>query len=172
MEFEEFVRERLAVLLRYATVLACDRSLAEDIVQNVLIRAQIHWSRIRAADQPEAYVKRMVLNEMLSWRRRRQVRVGRLSEELAPPVDDPTAAIDERDALLREIAVLPPRQRAVIALTYYEDHTDGEIASLLGCGEATVRSHRSRALLTLRSSVATPSASGSSAPRRARREQP
>jgi RNA polymerase sigma-70 factor (sigma-E family) len=172
MEFEEFVRERLAVLLRYATVLACDRALAEDITQNVMIRAQIHWARVRAADQPEAYLKRMVLNELLSWRRRRQARVGRLSEELAPAADDPMAAIDARDALLREIAQLPPRQRAVIALSYYEDQTDSEIAAMLGCGEATVRSHRSRALLALRSSVAATFASGPPAPRRNRREQP
>jgi RNA polymerase sigma factor (sigma-70 family) len=159
MEFEEFVQGRLAALLRYATVLSCGRGLAEDIVQDVLIRVHVHWARVSAADQPEAYVKRMVLNEFLSWRRSRQARIGELSEEFLPPAGDPTIVVDERDSLLRQIAMLPPRQRAVIALGYYEGCTDVEIAVLLGCGEATVRRHRSHALLALRSTLATMEAS-------------
>ena len=165
MDFDEFVHVRLAALLRYATVLSCDRGLAEDIVQNVLMRAHVRWARVSAADRPEAYIKRMVLNEFLSWRRSRQVRVGRLSEQLIPPAGDPMVVVDERDALLRQIALLPPRQRAVIALDYYEGHTDVEIAALLGCGVASVRSHRSHALVALRSTLAV-------APALNRREQP
>lgn len=152
--FEEFVGARLRALLRYATVVTCDPHLAEDVVQEVLTRAQQRWTQISRADQPEAYVKRMVLNEFLSWRRRLARRMLPMRDEVlarvAPPVDDPAGQVTERDHLLELIAALPPRQRAVIALRYYDDCTDAEIAALLECGEVTVRSHASRALAALR----------------------
>jgi RNA polymerase sigma factor (sigma-70 family) len=120
----------------------------------VLIRAQQKWVRISSADQPEAYVKRMILNQFLSWRRRRAAKT------LPVPAIEPAAAepdtavrVVERHALLSQIAALPPKQRAVIALRYYEDMSDAQIAALLGCGEATVRSHCSRALAALRTST-------------------
>lgn len=71
MTFEEFVTARLANLVRYATVVTWDPHLAEDITQNVLVRAQARWSRISRLDAPELYLKRVVVNEFLSWRRRR-----------------------------------------------------------------------------------------------------
>jgi DNA-directed RNA polymerase specialized sigma24 family protein len=69
VDFEEFVSARLEVLLRYATALSCDPHLAQDVVQEALLRAQVRWSRIGPMDNPGAYVKRMVTNEYLSWRR-------------------------------------------------------------------------------------------------------
>jgi RNA polymerase sigma-70 factor (sigma-E family) len=158
--FDEFVAARLPALLRYATVITGDPYLAEDVVQDSLARAQTRWSRIAATAQPEAYVKRMVLNEYLSWRRRRRLRTVSAPDEAieraARPVDDPSSAVTERDAMVTLIAGLPPRQRAVLALRYYEGRTDAEIAALLGCREATVRSHAARALAALRA-TATPS---------------
>ena len=125
MTFEEFVSARLANLVRYATVVTWDPHLAEDITQNVLVRAQARWSRISRLDAPELYVKRMVVNEFLSWRRRRAAQSIPLADEsldwLMPPAPDQTAQRDDRDAMLRLIATLPPRQRAVIALRFYED---------------------------------------------------
>ncbi|WP_229073503.1 SigE family RNA polymerase sigma factor [Actinoplanes sp. DH11] len=154
MTFEEFLSARLAALLRYATVLACDAHLAEDIVQDVLAKAQSRWDRIAAADVPEAYVKRMIINELASWRRRRAARVVPLSHEaletFAAPAADPQTNLGERDAMIRLIARLPLRQRIVIALRFYEGLGDQEIADLIGCRPATVRSHTSRALATLR----------------------
>jgi RNA polymerase sigma-70 factor (sigma-E family) len=161
MTFEEFVEFRLAALLRYATVVTCDPHLAEDITQEVLLRAQSRWVGIMRMDQPEAYVKRMVLNEFLSWRRRRAARTVPMSfdglEAAAGPQPDLTAAVDERDHLVRRIASLPPKQRAVIALRYFENRTDEEIADLLDCAAGTVRSHASRALATLRGAIGVPS---------------
>jgi RNA polymerase sigma-70 factor (sigma-E family) len=158
--FDEFVAFRLGVLLRYATVLTCDPHLAEDITQEVLVRAQAKWERIAQLDAPERYVKRMVLNEFLSWRRLRAARVVPLAREqldsIVAPTPDPAAAQDERDAMLRLIAALPPRQRAAIALRFYEDLPDSEIADLLGCRSVTVRSLVSRALATLRRSLPAP----------------
>lgn len=157
MTFEDFVAARLRVLLRYATVVTCDPYVAEDVVQDVLARAQARWGRIARMDQPEAYVKRMVLNEFLSWRRRLAQRVLPLGDELlarfTPAEQDPAGQVTERDHLLELIATLPPRQRAVIALRYYEDRTDAEIAELLECREGTVRSHASRALAALRNEI-------------------
>ena len=155
MTFEEFVGARLGAILRYATVVAWDRHLAEDITQDVLARAQLRWARIGRLDAPELYVKRMVLNEFLSWRRRRStvsMPVDRL-ESFAPVSPDPAAAHDERDAMVRLIGTLPPKQRAVIALRFYEDLSVYEIATLMGARPTTVRTHLARALESLRTAL-------------------
>ena len=145
MEFDDFVADRLDPLLRYATVLCYDPHLAKDVVQEVLLRAQQQWPRITAtADSPSAYVKRMVTNEFLSWRRRAANReVGaslRTLDELGPPTADRTRHYDEREDMLARLAVLPRRQRAALVLRYYEGCDDAEIAAVLGCRPGTVRS--------------------------------
>ncbi|MGW5052942.1 SigE family RNA polymerase sigma factor [Actinokineospora sp. NPDC004072] len=155
MTFEDFLNQRLASLLRYATVLTCDPVQAQDIVQDVLVRAQQRWPRIARMDLPAAYGKRMVTNEFLSWRRRRAdvVLPTVTLDALTPPVTDPTTAIDQRDALLAGIARLPRKQRAAVVLRYYDDCTDAEIATQLGCSPGTVRTHVSRAVATLRAQI-------------------
>ncbi|WP_072480703.1 SigE family RNA polymerase sigma factor [Amycolatopsis australiensis] len=151
MGFEDFVAERLDGLLRYATVLTNDPHLAQDIVQDVLLRAQQRWDAI---DSPPTYVRRMVTNEYLSWRRRAVRRMVPSSHDvldaLGPPEADPSAAYDERDAMLGLLATLPRKQRAAVVLRYYENYSDAEIAGFLRCGTSTVRSQISRALATLR----------------------
>lgn len=160
MTFEEYLSYRLNSLLRFATVVTCNPDLAQDVVQEVLIRAHPRWSRIGRLHQPEAYLKRMVVNEYLSWRRRaaRVVPVD-LPALLAaaPSTPDPAVAVSERDDLVRRIGGLTPKQRAVVALRYYDGCSDAEIAAVLGCGEGTVRSHASRALATLRLDMTQPS---------------
>ncbi|MEV6348241.1 SigE family RNA polymerase sigma factor [Actinoplanes sp. NPDC051851] len=157
MSFEDYLNVRLPALLRYATVLACDPHLAEDIVQEVLAKAQPRWERISAMDVPEAYVKRMIVNELTSWRRKRAARVVPMSLSALDTVsgarDDPSAEVAERDAMIRRIAALPVKQRIVVALRFYEGLSDQEIADLLGCRPVTVRSHASRALATLRQNL-------------------
>ena len=160
MTFEEFVSARLGALVRYATVVTWDPHLAEDITQTVLVRASARWSRIARLGAPEAYVKRMVLHEFLSWRRRRAARLVPLDRSaldwLGTPAPDAIGPYDERDAMLRLIAALPPRQRAVIALRFYEDLSTEQIADLLDCQPVTVRTHLSRALATLRAALPAP----------------
>jgi RNA polymerase sigma-70 factor (sigma-E family) len=153
--FEEFVAARLGALIRYATVVTWDPHLAEDITQDVLVRAQARWSRIGRLDAPEQYVKRMVLNEFLSWRRRRAAHLVFVPtlEGMTPHEPDRTGAVDDLDLARRLIADLPPKQRAAIALRYYEDLTDEQIAELLGCRTGTVRSYLSRGLATLRKAL-------------------
>ncbi|PPK69881.1 SigE family RNA polymerase sigma factor [Actinokineospora auranticolor] len=156
--FEDFARARTGVLLRYATALTCDPHQAQDVVQNVLLRAQQRWASISRLEAPVAYVNRMVTNEFLSWRRRRaasdvMVPHGGM-EGLSPPLADPTPAVDERQAVFSGIARLPRKQRAAIVLRYYANQTFAEIADELGCSEATARSHVSRALAALRADAA------------------
>lgn len=152
--YDRFVTDRLDRLLRYATAMTCDRYLAQDIVQDVLLRTQPRWARIEKMDAPYLYVKRMVTNEYLSWRRRKAARdiasTPRTLDALTPPVSDPAERHAERDAMRARIAMLPRKQRAAIVLRYYEDCTDAEIATVLKCSETTVRSHISRALQKLR----------------------
>jgi RNA polymerase sigma factor (sigma-70 family) len=99
----------------------------------------------------------MVLNEFLSWRRRKAAHVVLLPKEaldgIVPHVPDHTDAVDDRDLTRRLIAGLPPKQRAAIALRYYEDLSDEQIADYLGCRTGTVRSYLSRGLATLRAAL-------------------
>ena len=154
MTFEGFVAAHLPALLRYATVLACDPHLAEDLTQEVLLRTQRKWPRIGGLDKPEFYVRRMITNEYLSWRRRRAATDLPLSPGglagMSPPLADPALEYDERDAMLARIAALPRRQRTALVLRYYCDLPDAEIADAMSCSTGTVRSHVSRALAALR----------------------
>jgi RNA polymerase sigma-70 factor (sigma-E family) len=152
MTFEEFVATRLQALLRFAAVLTGERGLAEDVVQEVLIRASARWERISALDRPEWYVRKMVTNEFLSWRRRhwRLVPSGRATDVDHRTGRDHASDHADRDALLGELARLPRLQRAVLVLRYYEGLTYGEIAEVIGCKPGTARGYASRALATIR----------------------
>jgi len=155
--FEEFAMARLPSLLRYAVVLTGDRHLAQDIVQEVLARAHVRWRRISEAESPEAYVRRMVLNEYLSWRRTWAARHVHVAGERLVELDDARGGVDDHaqgvvdaDALWRRLATLPRKQRAVLVLRYYEQLEDEQIADLLNCSPSTVRSQASKALRKLR----------------------
>lgn len=152
MTFEEFAATRLPGVLRFAGVLTADRALAEDVVQEVLIRVHARWNQIGAMDRPELYVRKMIVNEFLSWRRRswRLLPAGR-GADVGDGISQDHAFIHaERAALLAELGKLPRRQCAVLVLRYYEGLSDTEIAEMLGCTPGTVRGYASRALATLR----------------------
>ena len=157
MRFEQYVADQQLALLRFSTVLTGDGGLAEDIVQTVLARAFQQWERVSAADSAHAYVRRMVVNEYLSWRRKwhRVIPVSDL-ETLVAQVPDPAEAHAERLALLHLVTRLPARQRAAVVLRYYENLPDSEIAAALGVRESTVRSNLARALNALRVQVGAP----------------
>ena len=159
-DFTAFVAEKQQALLRLAMVLCGNARLAEDVVADVLGRAYEKWARISELDQPYAYVRRMVVNEYLSWRRRagRAFPLAQL-DDLVDAEPDHAAAHAERRALIDQLAGLPRQQRAALVLRYYEGLSDAEIADVLGCGESTVRSNASRALATLRIGLSPLSAS-------------
>jgi RNA polymerase sigma-70 factor (sigma-E family) len=152
---DELVRTHLAGLIRYATVLVGDQHTAADLVQEVLLRAHQRWRRIALTDRPDLYLRRMVTNEHLSWRRRWHVRMIRPTADdalvgHAGTGGDHAEHLAQEDAMWHRLEQLPPRQRTVLVLRYYEGLADVEIATVLGTSPATVRSHAARALTTLR----------------------
>jgi RNA polymerase sigma-70 factor (sigma-E family) len=154
VSFDELVTSSGRRLLRLALMLSGSVHTAEDLVQSALARAYRHWDRVAAADRPEAYLRKMVVNEFLSWRRRltsTEVPVAELLD--AAQTDDPSDRQVQRDAMWRLLARLPKQQRAVLVLRYYEDLPDSEIATVLGCSASTVRSNAARALASLRSGI-------------------
>lgn len=159
LSFDEFAVEHLPRLLRFADVLTGEHQLAEDVVQEVLIRTQTRWNRIGSLDAPEAYLRRMIVNQLISWRRQRARMAPRIVlEDLATiPGDTDYATVHaERDELAARLGALPPKQRAAVVMRFYAGLPDTEIATALGCSEVTVRSHISRALTRLRIAAAAP----------------
>ncbi len=149
MEFSAFLDERQVPLLRLAIALCGSRSAAEDVLQDVLLRAFAQWTRIGVLESPYGYVRKMLVNEHLSWRRRliRQVPRAEIEREAVP---DPADRIAGRDELLRRVDALPARQRAAVVLRYFEDLDDAEIARVMVCDPVAVRSYVSRGLKALR----------------------
>lgn len=152
-EFNRLVDERSASLLRSAYLLTCDWSLAEDLLQTALARTWFKWGSLRDVGAAEAYVRTTMARTFASWWRRRWR--GEIPTEYVPDSadGDPYASYDDRDGLLRALAGLAPRARAMIILRYFDDMTDLQIADALNCSESTVRSTVSRALAKLRESV-------------------
>lgn len=153
-EFEDFVAGTSQRLFRAAYAITRDHHLAEDAVQSALGKAYARWARVSRSEQPEAYVRRMVVNEVLSWRRRRSS--TELPTEI-PPVDDPRraptshdTALADSDAMWQALGNLAPRQRAVVVLRYYEHLSEAEIAETLGVRPGTVKSQCAAALARLR----------------------
>ena len=148
--FDEYARAHVAGLLRLAGVLSRDRHTAEDVVQEVLLRASRRWERIDQLDVPDAYVRRMVVNEYLSWRRKWSRIAPEAEVDSGVTVDDHGEELAERAHMTARLRQLPPQQRAVLVLRYYEGLTDTEIADVLRCSHGAVRTAASRALSTLR----------------------
>jgi RNA polymerase sigma-70 factor (sigma-E family) len=148
-EFDAFVAARSRHLLQAAYLLTGDPHRAEDLLQTALTRAYLMWDRI-SSDDPEGYVRRILANANIDWWRRRPWREEprAVLPETAEP--DASAASDVRDAVLKALAGLSPRQRAVVVLRYYEDMSEAEIADVLGCSAGTVKSAAFRALAVLR----------------------
>jgi RNA polymerase sigma-70 factor (sigma-E family) len=151
-DFHQFVSLRTGALLRMAYLLTGDAHTAEDLVQESLLRCHRRWEKVAQAASPEAYVRRVVVNQHLSWRRRRSasevvVEPGSIRQAPAPDVQEALATRDQLWGLLGE---LPARQRTVLVLRYYEDLSDADISELLGCRVGTVRSLAARAFARLR----------------------
>lgn len=145
--FTEYVLARRPALVRTAFLLCGDAHLAEDLVQQALVKAVGHWRRI--GENPEPWLRKVIVNDHVSgWRRHR----GR--ERLTDVVPDRTAEAAGRDLdLAAALALLAPRQRAVIVLRYYEDLTEHETARVLGVSVGTVKSQHRDAIARLRSIV-------------------
>jgi RNA polymerase sigma-70 factor (ECF subfamily) len=150
--FRDYVTSRSPALLRTAYLLVGDWALAEDLVQTALVKAYRHWDRVVAAGSPDAYVRRIMVNERRTWWRRNPGR-----EVVAPvperPGPDESSALAERDAVWRAVLTLAPRTRAVLVLRFWEDLSEAETAAMLGCSVGTVKSQASRGLRKLQAAM-------------------
>jgi RNA polymerase sigma-70 factor (sigma-E family) len=154
LAFEDFAVGLGATFTREAYLICGgDRAAAEDAVQEALTKAYVKWGRISRLDNPRAYVHRMVINECLTLRRRWRRRNESPDFTQALHVGGGYESVDDRQGLSQLLARLGPRQRAVLVLRYFCDMPDEQIAEVLGCSPATVRSQASRALAALRRSA-------------------
>jgi RNA polymerase sigma-70 factor (sigma-E family) len=162
--FEDFVAGRGQALQRFGYALTGDWALAEDLLQTALAKAYSRWSRVQR-DDPEAYVRKIMVNTWSSWWRRKwrgEMPAARVPEITAP---DRFAAVDSRQALRDALAHLPPGQRAVVVLRYHQDLSEAQVAELLGITVGTVKSQAAKALAALRVQAAlTPYRAGSASP--------
>jgi RNA polymerase sigma-70 factor (sigma-E family) len=149
-EFHDFVVGRSRAMLAFAWMLTYDEGRAEDLLQTSLAKTWLHWGRLRHDGDPVAYVRRVMVNTATAWWRRRWR--AEVPTEVVPelPGRDEYATSDHRDALMRALASLPRRQRAVVVLRYYEGLSEVETAEALGCSVGTVKSQAARGLARLR----------------------
>lgn len=148
--FGEFAAVRTPALIRVAYLLTGDQHAAEDLVQSALAKTLARWGTLRHED-PEGYVRAVMYREQVSWWRRlsryRETPVATHAEAGYP---DPSAHTDLRIAMRRALLLLPPAQRTVLVLRYFEDLTETQVAEVLGCSVGTVRSRTHRAVSRLR----------------------
>jgi RNA polymerase sigma-70 factor (sigma-E family) len=140
-------------LFRTAYVVVGDHQLAQDLLQEALVKAYVAWPRLRDVTAAEAYVRRTIVTTAISWSRRRSYHerpVDLVPEQQRP---DDTEDLAAHGVLWEQVRGLPPRQRAALVLRYYEDLSEADTAELMGCSVGTVKSQVSAALGKLRERV-------------------
>ena len=155
LTFEEYVRERSVALQRFAYLVTRHPEDARDAVQDALIGLWPRFDEVRSRGNVDAYVHRSIVNASVSrWRRTRR------TTPVGAPDDLPAAAASgfeddlvDADAAWRLCATLGPDQRAAVVLRFWSGASFAEIAEVLGCAEATARSHVHRALTRLRTTL-------------------
>ena len=154
LAFGDLVESRSTALLRLAYGVVGDYQLAQDLLQEALVKVYVAWPRLRSRSAAEVYARRTIVTTAISWRRRRS-----FHEPPVETVPDSVSDLDEddwfttHDVLWQHVRRLPPRQRAALVLRYYEDLSEAETADLMGCSTGTVKSQLSAALSKLRERV-------------------
>jgi RNA polymerase sigma-70 factor (sigma-E family) len=149
-EFREFAGSRAASLHRSAYLLCGDWHLADDLVQETFVQAFRHWRRVQRADNQNAYVKRILINEFnRHWRRYGRLPVPARTGHPEVAVPDVSDEVVNRADLLRALLTLPARQRATVVLRYLEGMSERETAAVMRCSAGTVKSQTARALNAL-----------------------
>ena len=149
--FAEFVAARSGALHRAAYLMVGDVGLAQDLVQEALTKTYVAWPRLRDPANAEAYTRKAITTTAITWFRKKSWYGERTAEHVPETADAGHAdAVAARTSLMHALAQLPPRQRAVIVLRYYEDLTEAQTAAMLGCAVGTVKSQGSAALGKLR----------------------
>ena len=153
-EFTDFVADHGGQLLRTACLVTGDAHLGEDLLQTALAKAYGSWDKVRQADHPVAYVRRLMINAHLSWLRR-LTNTERVHESFSDvAAGDLQIAQAERDEMRQALLRLSPRVRTAVVLRYFDDLSEGETAQLMGCSRSTVNNHVSRGLAALRGLLA------------------
>jgi len=149
--FAQFIEAREQALQRTAWLLTNDWALAQDLVQAALARSWPYWGRIKRGDDPEIYVRRVMVNTWATWRRRKW-RAEEPSGVLAdrPAGGDMAADVATRVAVRQVLGALTERQRAVVVLRLFDDLPEAQVAQILGCAAGTVKATMSQALERLR----------------------
>ncbi len=148
--FSDFVEARSSSLFRTAYLMVGDHQLAQDLLQEALVKTLIAWPRLRDRANADAYTRRIVVTTSISWRRRRSFHerpTGILPEKVDP---DPVEAVVTHDVVIAGLLTVPPRQRAAIVLRYYEDLTEAQTADVMGCSVGAVKSQVAAGLKRLR----------------------
>jgi len=148
--FSEFVANRSHALLRTAYLMVGDHQLAQDLLQEALIKTFMAWPRLRDHERVEAYARRTIVTTSISWRRRRSFHER--PSDLLPDASttDQVDSLATHQVVIGHLRGLPPRQRAAIVLRYYEDLSVAQTAELMGCSPGAVKSHVSIGLAKLR----------------------
>jgi RNA polymerase sigma-70 factor (sigma-E family) len=154
-DLDAFLEARWPSLFRLACLLTGSPAEAQDLLQESMEKVCLRWSKISRTELPEAYVRRLMVNTLVS-RSRKPFRRHELFDggETPGSVESPERAILERAAIWPLVCALPVRQRAVIVLRYYEDLSEQQIADVLGCSTGSVKSQAHDALASLRRGVA------------------
>jgi RNA polymerase sigma-70 factor (sigma-E family) len=149
--FAEFVAARSGALHRAAYLMVGDVGLAQDLVQEALTKTYVAWPRLRDPANAEAYTRKAITTTAITWFRKKSW-YGERPAEFVPEgaAAGHADAVAVRSTLMGALAQLPPRQRAVVVLRYYEDLTEAQTAAVLGCAVGTVKSQGSAALGKLR----------------------
>lgn len=153
-DFREYVAARQRALLRTAWLLTGDWAAAEDLVQTTLMKAWPRWGRVAGGDGADPYVRRVLVNTFnSSWRRKWR---GEAPTEHLPdgPAVNGEGGVDLRLALTAAVQALPPGQRAVVVLRYFDDQTEAQTAAALDIAVGTVKSQAAKALAALRANPA------------------
>ena len=149
-DYREFVGSRAASLHRTAFVLCGDWQLADDLVQETFVHVYRHWRRVQRADNQNAYVKRILINEFnRHWQRYGRLPVHADTDRPQAAIPDVSDEVVNRAELLRALFTLPARQRATVVLRYLEGMSERETAAVMRCSEGTVKSQTARALNAL-----------------------
>jgi RNA polymerase sigma-70 factor (sigma-E family) len=153
--FEEYATARWVMLSRLALLLTGSEVAAQELVQVTLEKVYVAWPRVVDLEAPDAYVRRIMVNTLAS-QHRRAFRRHEVSVADPPDLPEPPAhegAVADHELLWPLVCALPPRQRAVVVLRFYEDLSEREIADALGCSAGTVKSTAHDAMAALRRAV-------------------
>ncbi|MDQ0366575.1 SigE family RNA polymerase sigma factor [Catenuloplanes indicus] len=164
-EFHAFVAARRGHLLHTARLLtAGDPHLAEDLVQTALTKLYVSWAAFLRADNPDGYLRRVLVNAFITERRRAWWRFERPAERLPERADSGSVTADTDPELARALGELPARMRAAVVFRYFHELSVAETAAALGCSTGTVKSQTARALDKLRAALERPAAPRSTPP--------